>query len=454
MTRPKEDWRDYPDQQLPDEDAVYHQRGWAALFTQEDWWANWLGAGFVLVALFGWVTSVPGIDRWATNPFDAIPLDAIPGLIGLLIGLGLVTGLAVASIGESVKRYWIAFPVLFLLTTLAYVLGRQETLSGWGVDQVIWGLVVGLVVSNTVGTPQWLRPALKSELFIKTGLVLLGATVLFNRILVLGTYGLGVAWIVTPIVLYFMYLFGTRYLRISSRELVTVVAATTSVCGVSAAIATGAAVRAKREEISFAISVSLIFTALMIVGMPILARLLGLNEFVAGAWIGGTVDATGAVVASASILGESATEVAAIIKMIQNVLIGFLAFILAIIWVTQFEAQETGRQPSAMEIWYRFPKFILGFVGASLLFSFVFIPGLGQDATDDILSVANGFRNWLFALTFTAIGLQSNFVEMARLVRGGSPVVLYVVGQTFNVLLTLLVAWIMFSGTFFPLPNV
>jgi hypothetical protein len=125
-----------------------------------------VGGRLFLVALLGWVTSAPGIGRWTTNPFEAIPLDAIPGLIGL----SLVTGLAVASIGESVKRYWIAFPALFLLTTLAYVLGRQETLSGWGVDQLIWGLVVGLVVSNTVGTPQWLRPALKSELFIKAGL--------------------------------------------------------------------------------------------------------------------------------------------------------------------------------------------------------------------------------------------------------------------------------------------
>jgi uncharacterized integral membrane protein (TIGR00698 family) len=453
MTQPKEEWRnDYSDGQL-DNDVVY-QRGWTALFTQEDWWAVWLGAGFILVGLFGWVTSVPGIGRWEANPLDAIPLDAVLGLVALLIGLGLATGLAVASIGENIRRYWIAFPGLFLLTTVAYVLGRQETLAGWGVDQVIWGLVVGLVVSNTIGTPQWLRPALKSELFIKTGLVLLGATVLFNRILVLGSYGLAVAWIVTPIVLYFMYILGTRYLKIPSRELVTTVAATTSVCGVSAAIATGSAVRAKREEISFAISVSLIFTAIMIVGMPVLARLLGLNEFVAGAWIGGTVDATGAVVASAAILGDSATEVAAIIKMIQNVLIGMIAFVLAIIWVTRFEAKETGRKPSVLEIWYRFPKFILGFVGASLLFSFVFIPGLGQDATDDILSVANGFRNWLFALTFTAIGLQSNFVEMASLVRGGSPVVLYVVGQTFNILLTLLVAWVMFSGVFFPLPSV
>lgn len=427
--------------------------GWTVLFRQEDWWAIWLGAGFILVGLLGWVTQVPRLDSWGLNPFEAIPLDLVFGLLALMVGLGLVTGLAVVSIGDSLKRYWIAFPGLFALTTLAFLLGRQETLSGWGVDQVIWGLIIGITISNTIGTPAWLRPALRSELFIKAGLVLLGAGVLFNRILVLGAYGLGVGWLVTPIVLVAMYFFGVKWLRIPSRELVATVAATTSVCGVSAAIATGSAVRAKKEEISFAISVSLIFTAIMIVGMPALARLIGVNDLVAGAWIGGTVDATGAVVASAAILGDSATEVAAIIKMVQNVMIGVLAFSLATIWVTKFENPDSSIKPSIGEIWTRFPKFILGFMGASAFFSFVLIPGIGEEAVSDLLSVVGGFQGWLFALTFTAIGLDSNFVEMARLVRGGSPVILYVVGQLFNVLLTLLAAWLIFGGVLFPIPE-
>ncbi len=131
-------------------------------------------------------------------------------------------------------------------------------------------------------------PAIRTELFIKTGLVLLGAEILFNRVLSLGVYGLGVAWIVTPIVVLFMYYYGTKVLKIESKSLVATVATCTSVCGgVSAAIATGAAVKAKKEEISAAISVSLIFTALMMVGMPVVIRWLGLSQAVAGAWIGG-----------------------------------------------------------------------------------------------------------------------------------------------------------------------
>jgi len=278
----------------------------------------------------------------------------------------------------------------------------------------------------------------------------MGAEILFNRILTLGLYGLGVAWLVTPIIIISMYYFGTRILGIKSPSLVATIAATTSVCGVSAAIATGAATKARKEEISFAISVSLIFTIVMMLGLPPLINYLGLGQVVGGAWIGGTVDSTGAVVAAGAMLGPTATEVAALVKMLQNCLIGFVSFAMAVLWVARVERRPGDSRPSPVEIWVRFPKFIIGFLLASAFFSFVLIPGLGDKAVSDIISVSTAIRNWLFCLAFVSIGLDTNFAEMRKLAGDHRPLTLYVVGQSLNLVLTLIAAWVFFSGRFFP----
>ena len=321
----------------------------------------------------------------------------------------------------------------------------------YGVNDVIWALILGLFVSNVFGKPKWLVPALRTELLIKTGLVLMGAEILFNRILSLGVYGLGVAWIVTPIVIYFMYRYGTNTLAMQDKSLVATIAACTSVCGVSAAIATGAATKAKKEEISLTISISLIFTVLMMIGLPILIKFMGLSEYVGGAWIGGTVDSTGAVVVAGSMVGSTAMEVAAIIKMLQNILIGFVAFFFAVLFASKVENGDQAVRPSLMEIWNRLPKFVIGFVLASVIFSFVLIPSLGQAKVDSILNLTGTLKSWLFTLAFVSIGLDSRFSDMMKVSKGGKPVKLYVVGQTFNIVLTLIAAWIFFGGYFFPL---
>jgi uncharacterized integral membrane protein (TIGR00698 family) len=294
-----------------------------------------------------------------------------------------------------------------------------------------------------------LKPALRSELYIKTGLVLLGAEILFNRILNLGPPGLFVAWLVTPVVIFFMYRFGLRVLKIGSPSLVIVIAAATSVCGVSAAIAVAAAARAKKDELTLAVSMTLIFTVLMMVLMPLLIEAVGMDPLVGGAWIGGTVDATGAVVAAGAMLGEEAGEVAAVVKMIQNILIGVVAFLVAVYWVTNVEKSEDSVRPGAGEIWNRFPKFILGFVGASLLFSFVLVPTLGDEAVGGIIDLTSDFRGWLFCIAFVSIGLESNFRALANQIQGGRPLQLYLVGQTFNLVLTLAAAYLAFGGILF-----
>ena len=183
--------------------------------------------------------------------------------------------------------------------------------------------------------------------------------------------------------------------------------------------------------------------------MPLGIRAFGMDPAVGAAWIGGTVDATGAVVAAGALLGEQAEQIAAVVKMIQNTLIGVVAFLIAVYWVTTIEAGGDRRRPKATEIWHRFPKFIIGFVAASLCFSFVLTPTLGEDRVEEILDLTSDFRGWLFCLAFVSIGLESSFRELRRHTTGGRPIQLYLTGQTFNLVLTLLAAYLAFGGILF-----
>jgi uncharacterized membrane protein YadS len=229
-----------------------------------------------------------------------------------------------------------------------------------------------------------------------------------------------------------------------------VICADMSVCGVSAAIATAAACRAKKEELSLAVGISLAFTAIMMVVMPMFIRFVGMSQILGGAWLGGTIDSTGAVLAAGEMLGPAALEVATTVKMIQNILIGVVAFGVAIYWVTYVERDPRLPHPGPMEIWYRFPKFILGFVGASIVFSAIYFSGTGGSVLTESVTSGTGeiLRGWFFCLAFVSIGLETNFRELGKYMTGGKPLVLYVCGQTLNLALTLLMAWIMFEKLF------
>jgi uncharacterized integral membrane protein (TIGR00698 family) len=405
-------------------------------------------------ALLGLTTTQAHRDA-VLGMYDAAqtPRPNAGALGALLVALGVAFALAIWLMGEKPKMFTAGYVLVFALAVLAYFMENQRAVQAYGLPYALWALVLGLLISNTIGTPKWLLAGAKTELFIKTGLVLLGAEILFGKIAALGSRGLLVAWIVTPCVVLFMYLFGTRVLKMASKTLVIIVAAATSVCGVSAAIAIASAVKAKKEELTLAVGMTLIFTVLMMVGMPPFIRAMGMDEQVGGAWMGGTIDATGAVVAAGALLGDNAEVVAAVVKMIQNILIGVLAFVIAVAWVTKIERDPSAPRPSAMEIWYRFPKFIVGFVAASLVFSFILIPafgggqaGLTAVESNVIGAVTKTCRGWLFCMAFVAIGLESNFRQLAGQLAGGKPIVLYLAGQSFNLILTMLAAYLAFGG--------
>jgi len=380
------------------------------------------------------------------------PYNHIPSLIVLGLVMGLFFAVGIKFMGKDVGGFLKGFSVVFALAAMSYVFAGQATMKQYGVEYAVWAIAIGMLIANTIGTPNWVKPALEVEYFIKTGLVLLGAEVLFSKIIAIGIPGIFVAWVVTPVVLICTFIFGQKVLKMPSKTLNMVISADMSVCGTSAAIATAAACRAKKEELTLSIGLSLVFTAIMMVAMPAFIKAVGMPYILGGAWMGGTIDATGAVAAAGAFLSEKALYVAATIKMIQNVLIGVTAFGVAVYWCAKVDCVE-GQKVSWMEIWYRFPKFVLGFLGASILFS-VMDGSMGSDAGYTLLDhgVLRGFtgmaRGWFFCLAFSAIGLATNFRELAHYFKGGKPLILYVCGQTFNLILTLGMAYVMFYLVF------
>jgi len=433
----------------------------SSLWKNEDYWAIWFGFLIIIGSLLSWIPKVPKLAKWSDDPLGAFAIvkdglttgSLVGPLVALMLGLAVLTATGVVIMkAANVWKYLAGFCAVFILAIVAYWIAGQAEIKYWGLSYAMWALLVGLLISNTIGTPQWLLAGARTEMFIKTGLVLLGCEVLFGKIVSLGPPGLMVAWIVTPIVVIFMYLLGTRWLKMANKKLVIIIASATSVCGVSAAIAAAAACRAKKEDLTFGVGLTLIFTVLMMFFMPLAIKFIGMNTILGAAWMGGTIDSTGAVVAAGSMLGPEAEQVAAVVKMIQNVLIGLLAFAIAVFWVTSVERDPNGPRPSAMEIWYRFPKFVLGFVAASVLFSFVVIPATGGDIglveSSYIKPITRTLRGWFFCLAFVSIGLESNFKDLTARMEGGKPLMLYFIGQSFNLGLTLLIAWLAFIVLF------
>lgn len=430
------------------------------LLHTEDWLSVWIGFIVIIAASIGVLTgaydfSAAKFSNWG----NGVSFASIWSwqLVGKLIFTGLVLGLLFTIgnklKGEAAKIYIPAFVGIFLVAVLVRLISAEYTLNRY-LEWAFFALAVGLLIANTIGVPDWMKPAVQTEFYIKVGLVIMGFSVLFSNIVNFGLYGLGIAWIVTPLVILFMWFFGTRVLKMDNKPLVITLATATSVCGTSAAIAAGAASRAKKTDLSLSVSISIIFTVLMMVFEPILIKAFGLGELMGGALIGGTVDSTGAVAVAGTVLGELGQTSAVLVKSIQNILIGFIAFAVAVFFSTHVEKSGDNNGIRLSEIWKRLPKFILGFFAASLLASFVVLPLTSSETVASINTALDQFKNWAFVLAFVSIGLDTNFKEIREQFQGGKPLVLYIVGQSFNIILTFAAVYLLLSGRFFPLPNI
>lgn len=424
---------------------------WSSLWTKEDWWACWIGFIILILAMIGILPAGPKFGTWATLD-KGFPsgIATIWDTLILLVILAVLAIIGLIVMKKDVKRFIPGFIFIFALSWLAILIGKQTTINAWGLEYVIWALIFGLIISNTVGTPGWLKPAVLTEYYIKIGLVCMGATILFSVILKAGGVGMLQALLVVAAVWFFTYWLGRRFGM--AERFSSTMATGVSICGVSASIAAGGAVKGDPKETSYIIAWLLVGAVIMIVVMPPIAKAVAMPTNMAGAWLGGTIDNTGAVVAAGEVMKSKASlDTAALVKMAQNILIGFAAFFLAV-WATlRLDKKSASERPSFMEIWYRFPKFIVGFIIASLVASLYIEPVMGTKATATITGLLTTYRTWFFALCFVCIGLETNFKELLS-VGGGKPAAVYWIGQSFNVVWTLLIVWILWSGAFFVPP--
>ncbi len=412
----------------------------------EDWLAAGIGALVVALVLAGLRPALPSFS-WATSA------DLATGVLGAgnlsrtlaaAVPIGILSGVGVRLTRGTLDGFAAGFPVVFALAWLSQLLAGSAAVEAWGIEYVIFALVLGLLVSNVVGVPAWLARAAQSEFYIKIGLVLLGTSILFGDLLQAGLLGILQAVLVV-VAVWFVSFWLARRLRVDD-ELGTMMATAVSICGVSAAIAACGAIQGDRRKLSYVTSLVLIVAAPMMVLMPHAVRIFGIPEVVGGAWLGGTLDTSASVVAAGELISVPARNAGVVVKLSQNVLIGVAALLLTI-WWTMRSADAAGTRPGIGVIWERFPKFVLGFVATSFLFSFL----LDRQVIAQTRGVLNGLRTMWFAMAFASIGLETRFSELVRH-GGGRPAIAFLGGQAFNVVWTLVLAYLIFGGLFFAVP--
>src|SRR5574341_1869096 len=347
---------------------------------------------------------------------------------------------------EPVKQWawWSASLLLVVLLTVA-TWWLSNTVPTWSkplrvvefpVYAVLLGLLAGGVLS-LLGIKERLAAYFRTEFFLKTGLVLLGATINLAEIVAFGAKGLLQAVIMISSVFFFTW-FVARWLGVEEK-LRALLAASVAICGVSAAITAAGAVLAKKEQLAYVTGLVILFALPLMFLQPAAAIWLNLSPNVAGAWIGGNIDTTAAVVGAGTIHSQQALKVASITKISQNALIGIVAFLLALYWVAVV-GRKAGQRPSVWEIWERFPKFVLGFILASVVVTLAASAGwVGKTGLRDLRHL----REWFFMAAFLSIGYGLSLRGLRE--AGWRPIAVYALATVFNTVVALGVASVIFG---------
>lgn len=412
----------------------------------EDWLAVWLAAATLVLLVLGVRPALPAF-KWdsaadLSKVLSAQNLVASVILCAALIVMSLPGALA---LGASIGKYVKGFVVVFLIAWGAQCIAGNKTVNYWGVEYVIFALAIGLFISNVIGVPEWLMDAVRTEYYIKTGLVIMGATILFGDLMQAGVLGMLQAVLVVAVIWYFGFWLAKR-LRLDD-EFSAMLSTAVSICGVSAAIAACGAIQGDKKKLSYVASVVLIVAVPMMILQPWLIRTFEIPEIVGGAWLGGTLDTSGSVVAAGALISEQAMKIGTIVKFSQNVLIGFAAFLLSVWWTVK-SAGPGQEKPGLGVIWERFPKFVLGFAVASLVFSTV----MSDEVVKSSKSAISGLRTAWFAMAFASIGLETKFTDLWSM-ENGRPFLAFIGAQAANVVWTLLLAYLIFGGVIFPAPQ-
>lgn len=336
---------------------------------------------------------------------------------------------------------------------LAQLTAKIGFIKAWGFEAVFFSVIFGLIIRNAFHIPDWLKPAIQGEFFIKIGVVCLGATILFRDFLAAGSLALIQGCVVVFCVWMFAFFLSKR-MGVDERSAMTL-SSGLSICGVSACITAAGVANTDGKKLSYIVSVVLIVVVPMIYIMPYLAKLVvplltddvAIQQEIAGAWIGGTVDTTSGVGAASAIYSEQANKIAMIVKATQNVLIGVVAFFIALYLSSKSAGDGKLHRPSLRIVWEKFPKFVLGFVLASAVFSLLQSCEIFPDFAAKKLaetSMAKNFSSFFFSLAFVCIGMDTRLKDIVS--RENRNILYTFIGaQVFNIIFTFFAAWILFG---------
>ena len=419
--------------------------GIKALYTKEDSWAVWIGFAAILFALVLWAAGsdmrtilVPFSSYDNFNEVPAMVVPLLPNIFLLYLLLLLSFGMAMGIMGYDIKAFIKGFSLLFIIAFVVQVLGSWSVAVQLSFETPLIALIVGMVIGNFVRIPDWFDAAMRTEFYVKTGIVLMGATLPFALILHSGPLAIGQALCMSLVTFVVIYVMAAHVLKLE-KPFAATLGVGGSVCGISASIAIASSVNAKKSHVSMALSMVVIWAIVMAFLLPVACRALGLASGVAGAWIGSSEFADAAGMVAAAQFGEDALTTFTLVKVLgRDIFIGFWAFVLAIVSVTIWEAKKGGNEgcqqkPSATVMWERFPKFVIGFLIASIIISAVSL-GAGNSSPlpldSAVIQPIKGLRDWAFTLCFLCIGMTTRFKDLASM--GWKPFAAFSTGVAVN----------------------
>ena len=326
----------------------------------------------------------------------------LPGLLALVPGLALlvVIGLLAKLTEQSISAY-----------------GKAHHLHLPNIEYVLWAIIYGLIVGNTVGIPAVCRAGVATyEFWLKLGIIFLGVRFLLGDVLKLGGVSLAFVAIELSVSIILMTLLG-KWLGLSPK-LTSLLAIGSSICGVSAIIAAKGAIDADDEDVSYAIGAILALGAFSLFAFPAIGHALGMSDHAFGLWAGLAVDNTAEATAAGALYSDAAAKFAVLAKTTRNATIGFVVLGYALYWARKTQTAFSGNK--AVYLWKKFPKFVLGFILISLAAT------LGLFSKAQVTDIANLSR-WAFLLTFAGVGLQTNFRQLSK--QGLKPLVVGAVGE-------------------------
>ena len=415
----------------------------------EDWVVTFLSIPLLIIA---------GLATFLPKDALKISSDLLHSESWVNIGALFLIALALLYVGNKLLSrplrglFW-SFVVVFAVSMLAQLTAKIGFIKNLGFEAVFFSVIFGLIIRNLFHIPEWLKPAIQGEFFIKIGVVCLGATILFRDFLAAGSLALIQGCVVVFCVWMFAF-FLSKKMGVDERSGMTL-SSGLSICGVSACITAAGVANTDGKKLSYIVSVVLIIVVPMIYLMPYLAKLIvplltddpTVQAQIAGAWIGGTVDTTSGVGAASAIYSDEANKIAMIVKATQNVLIGVVAFFIALYLSSKSAGDGKLHRPSLKIVWDKFPKFVLGFVLASALFSLLQSYEIFPDYAAKKLvetSMAKNFSGFFFSLAFVCIGMDTRLKDIVSK-ENRNILYTFLGAQTFNIIFTFFVAWLLFG---------